>query len=32
MASKCGADGSIISLVHAEKGSRNELPAFVRSE
>ena len=32
MSSKCAPDGSILSLVHAEKGSRQELPAFVRSQ
>ena len=32
MASKCAPDGNILSLVHAEKGSKQELPSFIRSE
>lgn len=32
VASKCSADGKILSIIHAERGTSAELPSFVQSE
>jgi len=32
VSSRCTQDGKVISILHAEKGIKGELPTFVRSE